>query len=190
MGLLDSLKKLFKKEVSDAVNNAKYEKKTFEFDTLPTNLDELKARKEADLKDPFGVAALSVCALCVYPTDREMACTMLDFLKGPSKLSPMDKQFINDRFMDGKDYVPRSYFAGATPDNDYTPSVPYKITFRENPYSKNDAGYIKLFVTSGGADSDRYITLRNKPSTGEWFLWKHEGLLVSIRTPKSQNPWA
>ena len=46
------------------------------------------------------------------------------FLKGPAGVSPMEKQFINDRFMD-KDYVPRSYFNGAT---DQTKSSPGNLT--------------------------------------------------------------
>ena len=36
-----------------------------------------------------------------------------------------------------------------------------------------------LLVHSGGADSDRSITLRNKPSTGEYFLRDQMLLAVS-----------
>lgn len=41
---------------------------------------------------------------------------MLDYLRGPRPMNGMDKQFIADRFRD-KDYVPRSYFEGATSNN-------------------------------------------------------------------------
>ena len=47
-----------------------------------------------------------------------------------------------------------------------------------------------LFIKSGGADSPRMIKLRNKPSTGEWFVWDYVGLLSGVKTPVSQNPWA
>ena len=90
-----------------------------------------------------------------------------------------------------KDYVPRSYFAGATPDNNYEPSEPYTIKFFENPYARDniDEGYLTLQVESGGADSPRQIRLRTKPSTGEWFLWE-QFILSDIRPPKAADPWA
>ena len=75
-------------------------------------------------------------------------------------MSGMDINFIRDRFMDGKDYVPRSYFKGATPENDYTPEIPLKITVGDNPYSYENDGYAKLFVTSGGADSPKDTIFR------------------------------
>jgi hypothetical protein len=87
-----------------------------------------------------------------------------------------------------KDYVPRSYFEGATPENDYTPNTPFKVTVESNPYSDANEGYMKLFIKSGGADNAREVVMR-KTSDGKWLLWD-QMLLVSIREPKSQNPWA
>ena len=87
-----------------------------------------------------------------------------------------------------KDYVPRSYFNGATPQNDYTPSAPYTIVVSENPYSYTDEGYAKLFLRSGGADSERAVQLRNAKD-GKWYLWE-QFLLADIRKPESTNPWA
>ena len=115
---------------------------------------------------------------------------MLEFLHGPKGLSTYDKQFIADRFRD-KDYVPRSYFEGSTPENGYEPVKPYTITFFENPYSRDQLkdGYLTLHVKSGGADSARQIKLRTKPSTGQWFLWE-QFLLADIRKPVSADPWA
>lgn len=81
---------------------------------------------------------------------------MMTHLHGPHGLSVSDKQFIADRFKD-KDYVPRSYFVGTTPDNNYEPSEPLTIKFFENPYARQntDEGYLTLQVESGGADSPR-----------------------------------
>ncbi len=168
------------------------EKKSFVFETLPASLEDLKARPEADLKDPYGVLALYIAALCVYPKDRDAALEMIDFLRGPRPMSPMDKQFLRDRFMDGKDYLGPSYFAGATPANNYTPAEPWTITVEEGAHSKDQLGegYLKLFLTSGGADNPRGCTLRQKPSTGEWFLWEYSGSVVSIRVPVAQDEWA
>lgn len=159
------------------------------FEKLPRNLDEMKALPQAALDTPEGTAALTVAALCVWPEDHEACYAMLDFLRGPRPLSNMEKQFIRDRFMDGKDYIPRSYFAGATPENNYTPAQPLTLEFTVNPAPVAEQGYCRLDVRSGGADAARQITLRNKPSTGEWFLWE-QALLAGIRVPVSQDPWA
>ena len=59
---------------------------------------------------------------------------MLDYLRGPRSMNGMDKQFISDRFRD-KDYVPRSYFDGAVPNNDYAPSKPYTVTLKSDSHS-------------------------------------------------------
>ena len=155
---------------------------------LPVNLAQLQAMPEASLKEPQNTAALTIAALCIYPIDKNAALEMLSFLQGPRELTPYDKQFIQDRFRD-KDYVPRSYFEGATPNNNYEPSVPYTITLFENPYSRSQEGYLTLHVNSGGADSPRQIKLRLKPSTGQWFLWE-QFLLSDIRKPVSADPWA
>ena len=156
---------------------------------LPKNLSELKAMPEAGLQKPEEVVALTVAALCAYPENPQSCYEMLDYLRGPRPLSGMEKQFIRDRFMDGVDYVPRSYLAGATPENDYTPAVPYTVTVKDSASQLADEGYRKFDVPSGGADSPRPVTLRNKPSTGQWFLWE-QMLLVQVRKPKSRDEWA
>ena len=157
---------------------------------LPLTAEQMKAMPEFSLTDPYAVVAYAVAALCAYPKDKEACYAMLDVLKGPAPLSPMDKQFIRDRFMDGKDYLPFSYFAGATPDNNYTPAQPYTVNLIEQSNSRDQENLITLYAVSGGADSPRPVTLRGKPSTGEWFLWSYEGLLAGIRTPKASDPWA
>lgn len=159
------------------------------FEKLPENLAEMKALPQAAMKTPQDTAALTIAALCVYPFNKEDCYAMLDFLRGPRPLSVMEKQFIRDRFMDGVDYVPRSYFRGATPDNDYTPDMPFTLVLKESAAQIAEEGYCRLMLKSGGADSERPITLRLKPSTGEWFLWE-QMLLAGIRTPKSRDEWA
>jgi len=155
---------------------------------LPVNLAQLQAMPEAALKQPEHTAALTIAVLCMYPIDKEAALEMLNYLQGPRGVTPYDKQFLADRFRD-KDYVPRSYFAGATPQNNYEPSEPLTVTVFENPYSRGQDGYLTLHVRSGGADSPRQIKLRLKPSTGQWFLWE-QFLLADIRQPVANDPWA
>ena len=157
------------------------------FNCIPESLDVFKALAESEQSSPFGTAALTVLAFCVYPKNKELSLEMLDFLRGPRPLSVMDKQFIADRFRD-KDYVPRSYFEGATPQNDYQPAEPYTIAVSENPYSYQNEGYATLYITSGGADSPRSVQLR-LAKDGKWYLWE-QYILADIRKPECENPWA
>ena len=112
---------------------------------------------------------------------------MLNWLRGPRPLSPFDISFLNDRFRDGI-HVPFSYFQGATPENDYTPTQPFTLTIEAGPYADANPGYKKLHIASGGADNPREIVLRQK-GDGQWLLWE-QFLMVGIRQPKSADPWA
>lgn len=162
--------------------------RTFTFDKLPQNEQELAAELEKTEKSPFATAALAIAAYCRYETSPSDCIAMINVLKGPEKMSKYDEQFLRDRLGDAG-YVPRSFFAGATPDNNYEPSKPYTITVSENSYSYTEKGYARLLIKSGGADSPRPISLRTKPSTGEWFLWGTPGYLGGIRKPASDDPW-
>ena len=164
------------------------QKKTFSFLALPESHAEMQALPEAALEDPFQTAALTVCALCAYGADKCIGTKMLNWLRGPRPLSPYDLSFLNDRFRDGH-HVPFSYFAGATPENDYTPAKPFALTIEAGPYADANPGYKKLHIRSGGADNPREIVLRKRESDGKWFLWD-QFILVGIRDPKSADPWA
>lgn len=186
MGLFDKTKN---NTVPSSQNAQKGTNKSVKitFSALPDSFEAFTALPEANMATPFSTAALTILAFCFYPENKEISLQMLDFLRGPRPLSVMDKQFIADRFRD-KDYVPRSYFEGATPTNNYLPSEPYSITVNENPYSYQNEGYATLYVTSGGADSPRSVQLR-LAKDGKWYLWE-QYLLADIRQPESENPWA
>lgn len=160
---------------------------TFTFPALPENLVRLQSLPEAALETPFQTAALTVCALCAYGRDRSAGEEMLNYLRGPRPLSGYDISFLNDRFRNGS-HVPFSYFQGAVPENDYTPNTPFTVSVEAGPYADANPGYKKLHIRSGGADNPREVVLRQK-GDGQWFLWE-QYLMVSIRQPKSQDPWA
>jgi len=187
MGLFDNLKNKADQAIKNVVKDTSSKTEAIVFTILPNNLDEFKAMPQAAMSTPFETAAMTVLAFCCYPDDPNTSLAMLDFLRGPKPLSPYEKSFIKDRFSD-KDYVPRSYFDGATPANDYVPSEPYTVKVSSNPYSYANEGYAKLFVTSGGADSPREIVLR-EAKDGKWYLWD-QMILGGIREPESANPWA
>ncbi|MBR3997827.1 MAG: hypothetical protein IKI93_05730 [Clostridia bacterium] len=160
----------------------------FTFSALPANVDELKALPEAKLNTAFKTTALTILALSRYETDPDAAIAMLAWLKGPEEFNTSEQAFLKDR-LKGKEYKVRSFFSGATPENDYTPSVPYVVAVSENPYSLDNENWAALYVTSGGADNPRPIKLRRKPSTGEWFINDIQ-CLADIRLPKSEDKWA
>ena len=190
MGIFDNIKSSASNlgKSAETIINKEVKKETFTFRALPESVEEMKALPEAVLDNPFKTAALTVCALCALAASQEIGIEMLNFLKGPQPLSNMEISFLKDRVRDCKHYVPFSYFAGATPENDYTPAEPFTVTVESNPYSYVNNGYAKLFIKSGGADTPREVVLRRK-GDGQWFLWE-QMLMVGIRTPKSQNHWA
>ena len=143
---------------------------------------------EASLDTPFKAAALTVCALCAYGADKAIGQEMLNWLRGPRPLNGQDISFLNDRFRDGKSYIPFSYFVGASPENGYTPRQPFTLLVGSNHTSYVEDGYCKLFIPCGGADDPRPIKLRRK-GNGQWFLWE-QYLMTGIRIPTSADPWA
>lgn len=188
MGIFDKLKNAAGAAVTTAATALGSKKETFTFAALPESLEQMQALPEASLDTPFQTAALTVCALCAYAAEPKIGTEMLNWLRGPRPLSGQDISFLNDRFRGGRTYVPFSYFAGAVPENNYTPTEPFTVTIETNPYSDAEQGYKKLFIQSGGADSPRPIKLRMR-GDGKWFLWE-QYLLPDIRQPKANDPWA
>ena len=132
--LLGGGKLNLKNAIGNAVSNAVTNKtQTYTFAALPNTLEELQALPEAALTDVYAVAALSVLALARYESSQEDSIKMLNFLKGPDTVSTAELGHIRDRFMDGKTYKMRSFFEGATPDNDYTPVRPWRVKVSSNP---------------------------------------------------------
>ncbi len=167
----------------------------FTFEKLPADVSELSGYS---MQSPFETVALIVAALDTYSPQNENTCfEMLQYLMGGAEiqpLAPIRKSFIKDRFMQNKKYpyIAKSYMGGATPENGYTPDIPYTIEVKDNPYSYTEDGYAKLLLKSGGADSERPIMLR-KMKTGRWVLWSDTvlGILSDIREPKkADDPWA
>ena len=192
MGLFDKLAGKAANQLGNTlkptIQNAGNKSERVVFNNLPETYEQFISLPQASLSTPFQTAAMTVLAFCYYPKDSELCYRMIDFLRGPRPMNGADKQFIADRFRD-KDYVPRSYFAGATPNNDYQPAVPYTIEIRENLYTYATDGIAKLFIPSGGADDPRPIQLR-KAKDGKWYLWEYSSILLGIRQPESANPWA
>lgn len=188
--------KAFRKASDDAQNAIKKaietKSKTFKFDKIPESLEELKSLPQADMKDAFGSVAMTILALNMYYANQELGVAAFDYVMGPGALANLEISRINDSIRQNGKYVPVSYFEGATNENNYVPAEPLTIKVFEYSTSKDnyDEGYYRLFVKSGGADSERQITLRNKKSTGEWFAHEFSSLYMGIKQAKAEDPWA
>lgn len=150
---------------------------------LPQSAEEIPV-----CKNPYDAAAYAIAAIIRYTEDKEAGEAMINKIKGPEPLNARERQILKER-LNGKEYIARSYVLGTSPANGYTISAPIRIEISENSYSYIEAHYAKLFVKSSGADSPRPVVLREKPSTGEWFLWRHESLLVGTRQPAGSSAW-
>lgn len=136
------------------------------FQTLPKTAEEFISMPEFGFTSPFQVAALFIVAICAYPENKDECYNMIDALKGPQKLSGMEKQFIRDRMMGKAGYIGKAYFTGATPENNYTPERPYTVVVEESADTYAEHGYAKVFIRTNGADSPRPVKLRKKQSNG------------------------
>lgn len=156
---------------------------------IPESLQEFEALA-AGQRTPEKISALFLCALSLF--DRNMAdgVSAMNLLRGPKPMTPYDAQFLRDRLR-GKAYLPLAYFEGATPQNGYKPNAPYVLNVLSDPRPQDiEPGYLRVFIKTAGADSPRPMKLRQKASTGEWFLWEYSSILSGIRIPAAEDPWA
>lgn len=199
MGLFDSLISQAKSHTYSAVDNSVNntvsntarggnQMVTITFNSLPTNLAELQALPEASLDTAYKTTALALAVLCNYEKNPAATIEMMNFLKGPESMSNYEQNFIKER-LTGKYYKTFSFFAGATVENNYTPTTPYQITVSTTPNSFAEENWATMFVQSAGADSPRPVKLRKKPSTGQWFITDIQ-CLADIRIPVAADPWA
>ena len=160
------------------------------YDKVGTTKEELE---KIDRSNPYNVVGAFVQTICSYDGNDKFY-DLVQYLVGDYQpLSALMKQQIKDRMSqnDKSSYIGKSYFKGATPDNDYNPTLPIQLEVTENIYSDVEEGYKKLFVKSGGADNERGITVR-LAKDGNYYVWSDSfmGLLSDIRKPESTNPWA
>ncbi len=152
---------------------------TYVFSALPQNRAELEGLSISDLSSPFRCAALTVAALCRYKDSKDDCHEMLGALKGAA-YTPFERQFLRDRLM-GKESIPCSYLAGATPENGYAPTQPYILTVTAGAAAYDRPGYATLELISSGSDSPKRITLIQKGD--KWQLYD-QALLGMIKSPQ------
>lgn len=167
----------------------------FTFERMPVNLQEIQTHS---LSHPHETAALLIVIMSQYNlSNPEPFFEMFQFLLGGQELqnlSPMTKSFIRDRMNQNDKYafIGKSYMAGATPTNNYSPSFPYVINVIDDPAGPGpDPNLVRIGLQSGGADALRFIQCR-LTKTGKWVIWSdsYMSLFSDIRKPESANPWA
>ena len=157
------------------------------FEQLPKTAQDLEALLALyPQSDARHAGAFFLASLVRYVDSVEDGLVMIDLLRGPRPMNDMDKDFLKDRLRE-KSYLPRAYFEGAAPDNDYTPDTPLTLMVYDDPM-RAEEGYLYIQVATTGADSKRRITLREKD--GQYYLWEYSNVLTGIRLPASQDPWS
>ena len=158
----------------------------YTFNSLPQTADDIEALISVyPVTDRHNTVAFFMASLVRYIEDTQEGLAMIDVVKGPQKLSDTDKAFIKERFSD-KQYLPKAYFEGAQPTNNYEPDSPWTLIVYDDPVEAPE-GYTYVNVKTSGADNPRRICMRLKDE--ENWLWEYNGVLMSIRQPASEDPW-
>lgn len=155
---------------------------------LPDTLTQFDALLQNGLIRPETTCALFLAALRLYTLEVNAGLAALNRLRGPRPMTGYDAQFIRDRLR-GRTYLPMAYFEGATPQNSYTPRVPYVLNVLDDWRPQDiQPGYLRIFLKTAGADSPRPMQLRKKGEN--WFLWEYSSILLGIRIPAAEDSWA
>ena len=85
MGFFDNLKKTVTDALNQSTTQSSNTVKDIVFNDIPTTLEGFKALPYADLKDPFAVAAMCICALCLFPTDQDTSVAMMNTEASPNR---------------------------------------------------------------------------------------------------------
>ena len=178
---------------------------TYTFNALPRNMEELKTlevNSREYFKSPYFVTALFICCLNRITDNSSDAWHMINYLRTHTatvgennifKVSNVAMQDIVQRltYKDPNGYPVsnglRSYFAGSSPDNQYTPTTPYQLTVVEksDAYTTEDGILCaKLYVKSSGSD---YLIgpLRLRKVEGhDWLVYSGEELFTKQMNPQ------
>lgn len=77
---------------------------------FPAGIAEFKAAAQMGLSAPENTCALFLYAPELYIKNNDEGVEAMNMLRGPRPMTPYDVQFLR-----GREYLPRAYFNGATP---------------------------------------------------------------------------
>jgi len=92
---------------------------------------------------------------------------------------PTNRTFVER--LQAQPWIFRSYAPGATPANGYAAPASFapEITSR-----REEAGMLKLWIRSGGADSPRPVSMKRPDGDERWYVQEWSSVYVEIRRPK------
>lgn len=152
------------------------------FTHIPTDYAEFEAVYTQFLgKTPHGAAAMMPMAMELYRRDRETGLQCLKLLCYPSNVSSVTS-ILNTKFSASKHapaddpylqpYLPAAILKGATPDNGYTPQLPYTVEMKASVNKHQDlqiAGsgrVVYLYVMGKGWDTEqRQVEIVRQPGS-------------------------
>lgn len=208
-----------------ASKNQKCETATYTFKRLPKTLSEIESffddPEEGDTIDiseegntgnygGFNAMAATICATNVdvwvpNPADpyysKHPVREMFEYINGPSltiaeTAKTQGIQSMKDAIQACGENVYKSYFKGATPDNNYTPDTPYVLEMYKGPYyipeKETITGYrpttYMILVSSEAFDSDRYIDVYYSPTAKRWFSYENQFQHITANNFKKPKP--
>ena len=179
---------------------------TYTFNALPRNIEELKTLEVNDreyFKSPHFVTALFICCLNRLPDNSTDTWEMINYLRTHTatvgednimKISKDNTQNIVQNLLENDTHgFPsvnglRSYFAGSSPDNQYTPTTPYQVTIVEKSdvYTTKDGNlYARLYVESSGYDDPVGPLKLRKVEGHDWLVYSGESVFTKKMKPQN-----
>ena len=188
-----------------ASDTVECETATYTFTRLPETLEDIKSMP---LTTKFAPVAASICACAAFDTSK-YAITyqythpifdMMDYLNGPKlEISNVAKSGIFTSLRDTLKTGRMACFAGATPENGYTPTKPYTFTLIHGPYyipaksstiahPEGEPERHMILISFAGDDSQRYVDVY-KSNDGNWYTWDNswQHLAASMKTATSSD---
>lgn len=157
---------------------------------LPKTLEEYQGQVTAGASDPKVATKLFFDGIFVYLSgEKDLGKQFITELSRYKEWSESNHRMLLER-MDSMPHIYRSYAAGATPDNAYEMDPQsYELVFSGEvnlkPYAdKAEGDFAKLFVTSGGADAPRSLTLQRN-NAGQYKVYEFSSLNLDIRPVKA-----
>ena len=164
------------------INHERWEKgqtAEVEFSRIPQNIEEFKELQSTLGKEPQGAVALQIMAFEMFHRDQEMGSKALELNNTPTNLNSTKRQ-LKEVFRDGdsyaRPYLAAALLAGATAENAYTPSKPYRVSMRVDPVTKYqyssdyDGEVIYLQVDSKGWDQNWRAVQVIKPADSDYYV--------------------
>lgn len=154
---------------------------------LPQNYQKFKARYQTEGRTIEGAFKLHLEAIFCYiePKTRKEASKMLRYsmhLSEPLEQSKKSGLFVRRMLDPEYNFVFRSFCTGTSPQNNYSMNPDnFRVNFAG---SKQEEGYVRLFVKSSGADSAAHIWMQNYD--GLWYTTNNSSLYVMVREPQER----